>query len=49
VDDALHSSATAGQMWRTIQSYRDITQNGQQDVDEEISIASTLKENTKGR
>jgi hypothetical protein len=27
-------------------TYRNVTQNGQQDVDEEIGIASTLKEDT---
>ena len=30
-----------------METYRNVTQDGQQDVDEEIRIASALKENTK--
>ena len=32
-----------------MQAYRDVTQDGQQDVDEEVRIASTLEEYTERR
>lgn len=34
---------------RTNITYGDVTKNGQQDVDEEISIAATLEEDTERR
>lgn len=34
---------------RTSIAYRNVTKNGQQNVDEEISIAATLEENTERR
>jgi hypothetical protein len=49
VDNTLDDASVLGQRQQVSATYRNVTENSQQDVDEEVCVAAALQEDTQRR